>query len=192
MQYEGINAICFVCGRVGHRTEGCPYSTWKPELEETTNDETEVASSQRAGKEHEESDRGDFGPWILVTHSPSQPSHASSPLTGPVALGLRLNKEKHTLSDLTRDNGMSADHTKSNPSLEKSTTKQKAQKGKVPSRRQQINHSQKNSFEWRIVNSKLFGSSPPLKGGLERMDFSSLAIDFKGFQAVCSMGTAQG
>ena len=65
--YEGINALCFACGRVGHRTEGCPYSARKPELEEMTNVETEAASSPKAGKDHVETDRGDFGPWVLIT-----------------------------------------------------------------------------------------------------------------------------
>lgn len=26
VQYEGINALCFSCGQVGHRKEWCPYS----------------------------------------------------------------------------------------------------------------------------------------------------------------------
>ena len=25
VQYEGINALCFSCGRVGHKVDGCPY-----------------------------------------------------------------------------------------------------------------------------------------------------------------------
>lgn len=143
VQYECINALCFTCGRVGHRTEGCPYNTQK------LNDEIEAASSQRAGKEHKESDKGDFGPWILVTQkrkpknhpvkeikslahlgmlsqNSSQPSHVLSPSTGPVTSGLRSNKEKHTLSELTGDNGMRADRTMSNQSLDMCTTKQRA------------------------------------------------------------------
>ncbi|KAL0016314.1 hypothetical protein SO802_003383 [Lithocarpus litseifolius] len=27
VQYEGINALCFSCGHVGHKTEGCSYRT---------------------------------------------------------------------------------------------------------------------------------------------------------------------
>ena len=23
--YEGINALCFLCGRIGHKLEACPY-----------------------------------------------------------------------------------------------------------------------------------------------------------------------
>ena len=33
MQYEGINALCFLCGRIGHKREACPQH-----IRETTND----------------------------------------------------------------------------------------------------------------------------------------------------------
>ena len=82
---------------------------------------------------------------------------------------------------------MSADRTKRIPSIDKSTTKLKAQKGKTPSRRQQNNHSQKNIARWKIVNAKPFGSSPPLQIGSKMSGFPSLAMDFKGFHAGCSV-----
>lgn len=111
------------------------------------NDETEAANNLKARKDHEEAGRENFGPWVLVTQkrkpkiisnkekkplaqigkpsqSPSHPSHASSPSTGPVLPGLRSNKKKHTSSELTGDNGMSADRTKRYPSFDKSTAKQ--------------------------------------------------------------------
>lgn len=120
------------------------------------NVEIEATSSQRVGKELEESGKGDFGLWILVTqkrkpknqhvketkslaHSgkppqnPSLPSHVLSRSIGPIMPELRSNKEKHTFSDLIGDNGISADRTMSNPSLDTSIAKQRPQKGKVPS-----------------------------------------------------------
>ena len=45
IQYEGINTLCFSCGRVGHRKEGCPYfvktntSCPTPEQESTSGEE---------------------------------------------------------------------------------------------------------------------------------------------------------
>ena len=29
--YEGIGALCSVCGRVGHKRDGCPYVIQSPE-----------------------------------------------------------------------------------------------------------------------------------------------------------------
>ncbi|XP_030924601.1 uncharacterized protein LOC115951558 [Quercus lobata] len=33
VQYEGINSMCFSCGRVGHKVDGCPYTIRAPEKE---------------------------------------------------------------------------------------------------------------------------------------------------------------
>lgn len=30
MQYEGISSLCFSCGHMGHRKEGCPYAIKEP------------------------------------------------------------------------------------------------------------------------------------------------------------------
>jgi len=47
VQYEGITALCFLCGRVGHKAESCPYKAKVP---------------KKVGMPEEEA----FGPWILV------------------------------------------------------------------------------------------------------------------------------
>ena len=31
VMYEGIGALCFGCGRVGHKRDGCPYVIQSPE-----------------------------------------------------------------------------------------------------------------------------------------------------------------
>lgn len=31
MLYEGLNSLCFTCGRVGHKAEVCPHHVRAPE-----------------------------------------------------------------------------------------------------------------------------------------------------------------
>nr|POF22549.1 hypothetical protein CFP56_67924 [Quercus suber] len=69
MQYEGINALCFSCGHVSHKTEGCPYRVKLLEQVEKTMGETEAPGSHEVGKDHVDPDSGDFGPWVLVARN---------------------------------------------------------------------------------------------------------------------------
>ena len=78
-------------------------------------------------------------------------------------------------------------NTKNTQSIDKSTSKQKAQKGKIPNQSQQAKKSQKHSSEWRIVNLSSLGSSPNLNFGSEITKFSNLTMGFEGFHARSSM-----
>lgn len=40
--YEGIQKLCFSCGRIGHRKEACPYTIRKKELSEVTTERRQV------------------------------------------------------------------------------------------------------------------------------------------------------
>lgn len=93
VQYEGINSLCFFCGRVGHRMEGCPYTTKAPETKdddatpEKKEDDT-VESDNSAEKEDMPAHGETYGPWVLVSRKkkvsrkekkdPAQPPSFSS------------------------------------------------------------------------------------------------------------------
>ncbi|XP_023893285.1 uncharacterized protein LOC112005271 [Quercus suber] len=80
VRYEGISTLCFSCGRVGHRREGCPF-TIKEKSPATVVEETAAAAdtfepggevgdiSNEAGKVDPDL-KGDgqeaYGPWLLV------------------------------------------------------------------------------------------------------------------------------
>ena len=68
MQYEGISSLCFSCGRVGHKTEGCPYTTRSTEKVVVADNEAEGPASHET-REKEETDSSAFGPWVLVARN---------------------------------------------------------------------------------------------------------------------------
>ena len=65
VQYEGINSLCFACGRVDHKVENCPY---KIKILTTGGAEEEAGKSQEAvGQKPSKEARDAFGPWVLVS-----------------------------------------------------------------------------------------------------------------------------
>lgn len=63
MQYEGISALCFSCGRIGHKVEGCLFTTRA--LEKTNNDGE--GNEMHAPHDHSIPSEEAYGPWILVS-----------------------------------------------------------------------------------------------------------------------------
>ena len=74
-QNEGINYLCFSCGRIGHRLENCSYTVQatipmhRPEEESAKGEGSDSGTS--GSDSQKEGNRGgnvteDFGPWMLV------------------------------------------------------------------------------------------------------------------------------
>ena len=53
VQYEGINTLCFSCGRVGHRREGCPYIIKGSKHDPATNGEANLSLGKEGNSEME-------------------------------------------------------------------------------------------------------------------------------------------
>lgn len=77
LQYEGFHSLCFACGHIGHRKEGCPMviRKSKPSPEQLENNEQPNNPSSRGATSQEEvlSDgevHGDekYGDWMVVLH----------------------------------------------------------------------------------------------------------------------------
>ncbi|GMY07011.1 hypothetical protein FCV25MIE_02250 [Fagus crenata] len=61
IQYEGINQLCFCCGRIGHCKEGCPFMVRSPIPPSSSSDVLgQHVTHSTDGKET-------FGEWMVVT-----------------------------------------------------------------------------------------------------------------------------
>lgn len=84
VQYEGINALCFSCGRIGHKVETCPYLIRAASIEAAKERDTcsqEQGNEQGIGKDESElnkkaglgkneselNKKEDYGEWMVVS-----------------------------------------------------------------------------------------------------------------------------
>ena len=70
--YEGINALCFSCGRIGHKLEACPYII-KEQFKERNKDQCEVHNEKINIQEEEglkdrdkDNAQEEYGEWMVV------------------------------------------------------------------------------------------------------------------------------
>ena len=70
--YEGINALCFSCGRIGHKLEACPYII-KEQSKERNKDQCEVHNEKINIQEEEglkdrdkDNAQEEYGEWMVV------------------------------------------------------------------------------------------------------------------------------
>ncbi|GMY32510.1 putative ribonuclease h protein [Fagus crenata] len=85
--YEGLNLLCFVCGRLGHRKTNCPYSVRAsvpescPDAPSGVNGGKDSALVREEGSQHGPSEE-EYGPWVLVTRKRSSPKVGSKRVDG--------------------------------------------------------------------------------------------------------------
>ena len=71
--YEGINALCFSCGRIGHKLEACPYIV-REQHKEQSKDQCEIHNETPNTQEEDglkdkgkEKPQEDYGEWMVVS-----------------------------------------------------------------------------------------------------------------------------
>lgn len=65
IQYEGLQDICFTCGKYGHKEIKCPLITTKVSVE-TEENRGEEASSEADTNTRREEQRSRFGTWMVA------------------------------------------------------------------------------------------------------------------------------
>ena len=66
--YKGINSLCFSCGRIGHRKEGCPYTIKEVHMETPPCQEEPPIPQRENNEANNKVDNisNDYGEWMVV------------------------------------------------------------------------------------------------------------------------------
>ena len=68
--YEGINSLCFSCGRIGHKVETCLYTIREQPKEKSTDRSDEQTGMQNAqgaeGLKEKEKSQQEYSEWMVV------------------------------------------------------------------------------------------------------------------------------
>ena len=81
--YEGINALCFTCGIIGHKKEACPI---KPAIIPVP-EQTSTPPPDSGGIQATDRDGELFGPWMLVTRRKGQGRQTGVGTAGKIVHG---------------------------------------------------------------------------------------------------------
>ena len=218
VQYEGISSLCFSCGRVGHKAEGCPYTTRSMEKVFMVDNEAKGPASHETW-EKVEPDSSAFGPWVLVarnrkqarhagkvfkpdansgipSQSPTKPNRPFSLPSHPLCSDVDQKAEDTRYSDVSGSSAICADRTNAKPSgytpkLSHITFKGMKPKSN-PKGKKSIAHSRKKSLpEWKMIKS-LDSETTKLKSLQARFGFSGENIEIKEFKARGSVESESG
>lgn len=71
--YEGLSALCFECGRIGHRKEACPHVIKGPQTgnPQATQDKPSSSKEQQVSKDESQvkihnNELDGYGHWMVV------------------------------------------------------------------------------------------------------------------------------
>ena len=71
--YEGINALCFSCGRIGHKLDACPYTVREQHKEQSKdrceghNEMPSTREEDRLKEKEKDKSQEDYGEWMVVS-----------------------------------------------------------------------------------------------------------------------------
>ena len=82
--YKGIKALCFSCGRVGHKVQSCPYTTKAPVNKDARKEEDKVDGHVSVASECNEPSKEVYGPWVLVSRKKYSKKKKKDPAKSPL------------------------------------------------------------------------------------------------------------
>ena len=114
--YKGLNALCFECGRIGHRKEACPYIIKGPQIENpqatqdkpNNSEEQQVSKDESQAKIHRNEIDG-YGQWMVVmrkkkAQKPRPARHGEGYATSSGELEARDKKDSKRKASVYVDN----------------------------------------------------------------------------------------
>lgn len=106
IQYEGINQLCFYCGRIGHRKKGCPFVVRALAYTSSLGDdlsEAPIGSPNIAGSET-------FGEWMVVSRKKISVTLRKAFVAETSGIGRDVNVKVDLGSNLSSSTLASVDH----------------------------------------------------------------------------------
>nr|POF21005.1 hypothetical protein CFP56_59199 [Quercus suber] len=116
VSYEGLSALCFVCGRIGHRKEACPHVIKGPQTENprATQDKPNNSEEQQMSKDESQAkihnnELDGYGQWMVVirkkkAQKPRLAEHREGSATSSKELEARDRRDSKCKASVYADN----------------------------------------------------------------------------------------